>query len=413
MVRNPFPLPAPDELVRTSLEQVRHICPPTGRVPEIALLIACARRRLSSDQVALVKALTEQPLDWEFVLYSADCNGVLPLLFRHLRETSASTPEVVWRSLKDTSEQTLRRNLWISSRLVRLLKLLKENGIHGIPFKGPVLAHLLYGNLALRRCADLDILVPAAAVLRTKDVLLNAGLQSWTRLPAHLERDFVLYGSEWAYADGDLLVEIQWLLSPSYFCWPIELEAETRPLAFAGTTVPVLTPEALLWMLCLHGGKHLWNRLIWLADLHELLQSYPQLKWADVRTRTTETGTHRFLLLGLNLASTLLGTELPEDIKSDIARDDVVQRFTDLIGCRLDEPRDPTELQFHVNMLRLRQRARDRVRYVTGLALNPTLVEWSLIRFPRSLKSLYRIVRMARVLGRLACALFGRATVVQ
>ena len=40
-----------------------------------------------------------------------------------------------------------------------------------------------------------------------------------------------------------------------------------------------LTPEDLLLILCVHGGKHVWECLKWLVDVRELVDRFPQLDY--------------------------------------------------------------------------------------------------------------------------------------
>jgi len=52
-------------------------------------------------------------------------------------------------------------------------------------------------------------------------------------------------------------------------------------------------------------------------------------------------------------------------------------------------------------MLRQRERSTDRWRFVTRLALMPSVGEWKAIRLPEPLFPLWRGVRLVRVGGRL------------
>jgi hypothetical protein len=47
----------------------------------------------------------------------------------------------------------------MTSELIKVMKLLEENHINAIAFKGPVLSQMAYGDIALRQYVDLDILI--------------------------------------------------------------------------------------------------------------------------------------------------------------------------------------------------------------------------------------------------------------
>ena len=53
--------------------------------------------------------------------------------------------------------------------------MLLATGIPVIPWKGPMLAELLYGDKTLRPCADIDLLVPPALAWRALQTLVRAG----------------------------------------------------------------------------------------------------------------------------------------------------------------------------------------------------------------------------------------------
>jgi hypothetical protein len=58
-------------------------------------------------------------------------------------------------------------------------------------------------------------------------------------------------------------------------------------------------------------------------------------------------------------------------------------------------------LGYFRQMLGLRERTRDKIRFLHRLALTPGMGEWSAIRLPAPLFPLYRIVRLFRLMGRL------------
>ncbi|MEO8342158.1 MAG: nucleotidyltransferase family protein, partial [Nitrospirota bacterium] len=62
-----------------------------------------------------------------------------------------------------------------------------------------------------------------------------------------------------------------------------------------------MAPEEFLIILCLHGSKHGWERLKWVADVAELLRSQ-WINWKRVFSTAAERKCHRMLLLGLALA---------------------------------------------------------------------------------------------------------------
>jgi len=60
------------------------------------------------------------------------------------------------------------RNVFLTNKLFEILNLFKKNDILALPFKGPVLAESVYGDLSLRQFVDLDILVHNHDAISTK-----------------------------------------------------------------------------------------------------------------------------------------------------------------------------------------------------------------------------------------------------
>jgi hypothetical protein len=92
------------------------------------------------------------------------------------------------------------------------------------------------------------------------------------------------------------------------------------PVSIDGKEVRGLAPEYLLIILCVHGSKHAWERLKWIADVAELLRAQ-QLNWKRVFSTATKWKCRRMLLLGLELANRLMETPLPPDVLNEISAD--------------------------------------------------------------------------------------------
>jgi hypothetical protein len=59
-------------------------------------------------------------------------------------------------------------------------------------------------------------------------------------------------------------------------------------------------------------------------------------------------------------------------------------------------------LRYFRLMLGLRERARDKLRFLFRLAFTPSIGEWEVVRLPAPLFPLYRIIRLFRLAGRLS-----------
>src|SRR5262249_44131756 len=81
-------------------------------------------------------------------------------------------------------------------------------------------------------------------------------------------------------------------------------------VTLSGREILTLSAEDTLVALCIHGAKDFWARLIWIADISELIQSHPELEWDRVLRRAETLRAQRMVSLGLYLAVLLLGARI-------------------------------------------------------------------------------------------------------
>jgi len=76
-------------------------------------------------------------------------------------------------------------------------------------------------------------------------------------------------------------------------------------------------PERLLLALAIHGARHLWPRLSWLADLGDLQRQHPNLDWDVVLAEARRIRFERALATSLLLAHDLVDAPMPSWIRED------------------------------------------------------------------------------------------------
>src|SRR5262249_42201871 len=153
--------------------------------------------------------------------------------------------------------------------------------------KGPTLAMALYGDQALRRFTDLDVLVRRADVLACKRCLLLSGYRPRFALTRAQEAAHLRSDCEYNFDRdrGRITVEVHWDVAPRSFTVRLDHErlwGGAQSMPFNGTTVRVLAPEDLILMLAVHGGKHIWERLAWICDIAQFVRVHAALDWKSV-----------------------------------------------------------------------------------------------------------------------------------
>ena len=332
---------------------------------EVAVLLWGVQTFFTPTQTPQPSAVLLQPLDWGRLLQLARTHGVLPCLYRSLLTTGPDiVPQDAWTALRHAFHANTQRNLLLAGTLLKLLRLLETHGIAALPYKGPVLAALAYGNVALRQFGDLDLLVHSQDADRAKALLWAQGYRWLDGRPLTLfPRLRKVY--ELISPDRHVLVELHWALTSATFFFPLDpahLWTRLETVSLLETPVRSLAPEDLLLILCVHGAKHHWSRLGWICDVAAVLQVTPQLDWARCMAQASQLGGRRMLALGVRLAHDLLGAGLPTEIGRWIQAEAAVPWLAAQVWARLFAAARPPDAWDHPAFyLGLRERVRDRL----------------------------------------------------
>jgi hypothetical protein len=372
--------------------------------PELALLLHAASSDGSDAARDRTRKLAQAVVNWPLFLERATQHAVIPLMDHELGRNAADliAPEAASR-LRAAAQEGAMRSLRLTGELVAVQRTLASAGVSAIPFKGPTLAALVYGNLSLRQFEDLDILVKDRELSRARDVLFGAGFSPVLQLSDHQRASIVLSGHHEQLRDAEsgTTVELHWSLNNralthdalEHHWWE-----ELQPVSIGGITMHTLGPERLLLYLCMHGGKHSWARLSWLCDLHRALRTYPRADWDEIWQLAREIGAARMVAIGLGLVDELLdGQALTAPARLGRHRDASAGQLCNLIARRLrGEPEPVRPLDFRVQ-LKSRERYRDRIRYTWHVLATPHPADVTLLGLPRALHGLYYIARPLRL----------------
>jgi putative nucleotidyltransferase-like protein len=339
---------------------------------EHELVVRCATSAPGEAHLRRIRELVGAGVDWAVVVAFATRHWTVPLLSWCLDAAApAGYPSPVRATLRNGFRTSAGHSLRLAAELARLMAALEAQSIPATAWKGPTLAVAAYGNLALRTFADLDLLVPARDVTRAGAALGALGYRPGRRPPGV---------REWSFqrVDGAVTVELHWAIAPWQFAVPIALADLRRAcVALGDREVTHLAPEDLLVTLCVHGSKHRWERLQWIADVAELVRAHPELDWARVLDLGERSGTRRMVGTGLTLARDLLETALPEPVARRVDADRVAGRLAHAVARQLfeggDRPlRGVERVRFHLFHLRTRERVRDRLRYCVSVPIAST-----------------------------------------
>ena len=373
---------------------------PSAEVPpeETEFLLAAASPRPDSQRI---HRTLQKISNLDHLIALARKHGVLPLLCARLIDSNAPLPAQYASRLRDEYATNLAQNLAAASELLTLLAAFAQNGIPALPFKGVTLADSFFGKVGLRPAGDVDLLVHYRDLPRAAKILVGSGYELITPVEGDgspLEPGKYEYHFE-RPSDG-MIVEIRWRLTQSDFHedWGMDwLWPRKRSSTLLAVEVPAISPEHILILLCLHGSKHEWSRLIWVCDVAQLLASSPALDWHTTLRDARRFGLSNTLALGVFLAVHLLGVGVPQWIAQRLDRHRPMERLAQHLASNFfDEVRriPGEETPYHVQLLSLE----DRVRWWWRQSpLRPNQKDRNMVQIPKTLDFLYYIIRPLRV----------------
>ena len=374
--------------------------------PEVRLVLACLRSRYDpqADPGAIVEAL-RTPIDADHLLEVCRRHAVTPLVHSALEPHRARVPSHLAASLKTRAAEIRLDNLDVTGELVRLVDALNAVGIDVLPYKGPMAAEGLYGDLGLREFVDLDLLVRPADVARALRQLEARGYEALVPVTPQQLSFLLRSGHDRKMVRADRYVtEIQWRIAglaegPPIGAAPLLHRATT--LKIGGRELPTLSSQDEALILSVHGALHLWGRLSWICDTAEMLRLLDDRVAAGVVRQAERAGTRRAFLSGPALAAKVIGAPLPSAIeKAVFSEAPALSSTLDELVVRLLGPAGP-ELPGARDHLRLRMALADTRRRQVGVAVRavttPTISDWHAVRLPSILWFLYYPIRLGRL----------------
>jgi Uncharacterised nucleotidyltransferase len=364
---------AAGELVsETSAQHLSHFS------PEWRALLECVDPCGSASHLT---ELVRAPVRWPHLVALAEDHGVLPLMTRRLDDVDESfVPSDVRRKLRELSRARILFDLRMLSEMYRILGCFEAKNVEALLTKGPVLAVRCYGDSGMRQYTDLDFVLRDADVARATQAMIELGYEPKVPMAAiHTKKA----AGEYAFFHGStkLLVELHTERTFRYHPKPLSIDRVFKRQArlhFGDEDIPALSLEDELVLICIHGAKHFWERLLWIADVAALV-SRQSIDWGRAIAAAGEVNAERMWRMGLLLSTKVAGAALPDHVVDEINSDAVAVQSATQIACRLPVVDDEA--------LGLARRAAFRMRmrgggfflssaYLLRLSLFPTEEDW-------------------------------------
>ncbi len=371
---------------------------------EWAVLIECASP--AGDASRLTALL--RSADWSRLLVLAEEHGVLAHLTVRLCELDQTfvSPEIR-QTLLERHRAQVFSTLRMTAELFRLLDRFAAQGIGALVVKGPVLAVQAYGDPAMRNYGDLDLLVRQRDIRRATELMIEAGYAATVSLSS-IDAGKIPGQYLFSKPDSKLIVELHNDHTLRYFPRRLPLESFFERhirVRLDAHDAPALSVEDELVLICIHGGKHFWERLMWIADVAALVSRQSGIDWKRAFASASEVGAERMLHTGLRLAADLLKTPLPDEVMVKVRADAVAARLAKQILKWLPAAGYAPPGLFERATFRMRMRGGllSAPAYLLRLSLSPTEEDWSgdsKEKLHGFLDVLRRPFRLARKYGR-------------
>ncbi len=243
-----------------------------------------------------------QSVDWARLFVLAEEHGVVGHLAAGVRgfEENLVPPEIR-QALVDRQRAQIFFSLRLTAELFCILDRFTSAGIGALVVKGPALAVQAYGDPAMRSYGDLDLLVRQRDIRRATELMSAAGFTPAVPLSA-IDAGKIPGQYLFSKPDSRLIVELHNDCTLRYFPRRLPLEkffARQIRVRLDAQEAPALAVEDELVLICIHGAKHLWERLMWIADVAALVSRQAGIDWERVADSAQAVGAERMLHTGL------------------------------------------------------------------------------------------------------------------
>jgi len=321
-------------------------------------------------------------LDWNVLLELAEEHGALGVLAMRLKEIDfAEIPAACREKLQARMRAQQLFTLSMTAELFRILEEFSGAGIEAVLVKGPLVSLLAYGDPAVRSYVDLDLLLRHRHILSATRLMMDLGFAP--DIPLSVIEAGKVPGEYLFKRPGtSQIVELHTERTFRYYPRPLPVEdyfARRRRVLLDGQEIPALCLEDEFTLNSIHGAKHFWERLMWVADIAAIVARHPEIDWQCTAQYANDVGAARMLHVALQLAESLLRVPIPAPMKGAVARDAAVPRLCrQVIRWLPSAGYAPPELRERaIFRMRMRGGILAGALYLLRLSFSPTEEDWA------------------------------------
>ena len=244
----------------------------------------------SSQQQKLryLMSLNRRSLNVDRLIHTAKKEGLAGLLYKNLRKSGAL--ETFEHNQKERLQSLYYRTVLLNQKLIQDLKevlfLLNQEGIHVVLLQGIALLQEVYDDIGLRPMSDIDLWVLREDYHGLVNVLGSKGYQRDPVYPNTFRKGTTIFDFHTHILWADRIRAYRLLLAKDQDY----IYRDTRVINFEGQEARSLSKYDQVLYLSLHTLKHYVEKLIWLADIKNLIVGWKETDWAAFMKRAKELG---------------------------------------------------------------------------------------------------------------------------
>lgn len=280
------------------------------------VLDLCRRGSCVREMPGLVRTLADDRLRAELVAIATQMR-VLGLVLQRLdrAEVLDALPEAAARDLRECTRRARLGSAGYQLERDHVVARLRREGIEPLLLKGAALRGTLYADPLQRAVSDIDVLVEEAALETALSALVRAGYRRPAAAEAAAYRR-AHFHFRLTHPRGHV-VELHWALTTptaTFRLEPARFLADSVSVERAlGPALRVPRSEHMLLHLVAQSAEERFIRFDRIVDVDRMVDA-GGLDWAFLCDAARSAGLTTALALSLELARSLLGTEVPESV---------------------------------------------------------------------------------------------------
>jgi len=335
-------------------------------------------------------------------------HGIFPVVYYVLKEYNSLIPKNTLATMKFENMAIAKQNMLMTSELIKVMKILKENNIEVISFKGPVLSQMAYGDITLRQYCDLDILVKSGNLLEISELFKKNKFDTIDSVSLLKNDSYLNSDNDFSFfTTTNTHIELHWKLFREKIGKNLTYEeyfTQTQNININNSMIPTLSCEQLFVYLCLHGSKHGWERIEWIVDIYYLIE-LNKIDWTKLIEVSKKMHCEISLFLGLKLIKTFFYTKYPKNIDMLINNDLIKNLVSETISFLSNDfvlKEDYNKYQqINLYQLKLISNKKQKIEHIIFTYFSITRNDYLLFPLPKYLNFLHYLIKPFRVLSKM------------